>query len=114
MYVDVYRRQIVTYSNAVLALIFVLYGSNLCRFVLRNYMAQEVIEKAETGDFTGVRSLLQLLKDPYGLGDVGASAGKSCCIHRHVGFSLELSEFFFTLFYLERLVFRLISNQNPV
>lgn len=43
------------------------------RFVLRNYMAQEVIEKAEAGDFSGVRNLLQLLKDPYGL---GGSAGR--------------------------------------
>ncbi|MDT8991611.1 YdiU family protein [Curvibacter sp. APW13] len=35
------------------------------RFVLRNYMAQQAIERAETGDFSVVNDLLKVLAAPY-------------------------------------------------
>jgi serine/tyrosine/threonine adenylyltransferase len=35
------------------------------KYVLRNYLAQQAIEKAEQGDFTEVHALLQLLQKPY-------------------------------------------------
>ena len=35
------------------------------KYVLRNYMAQMAIDKAETGDFTLIDELYQLLKQPY-------------------------------------------------
>ncbi|GFS38767.1 protein adenylyltransferase SelO, mitochondrial [Nephila pilipes] len=35
------------------------------RFILRNYIAQEAIEKAENGDFSSVRKLVELLENPY-------------------------------------------------
>ena len=36
------------------------------RFILRNYILQEAIEKAETnGDLSGVKNLLELAKKPF-------------------------------------------------
>lgn len=35
------------------------------RLILRNYMAQDAIELAEAGDYSGVRNLLQILNKPY-------------------------------------------------
>ncbi|KAG8182258.1 hypothetical protein JTE90_024191 [Oedothorax gibbosus] len=35
------------------------------RFILRNYIAQATIEKAENGDFSGVKELMDALEDPY-------------------------------------------------
>ncbi|MCG8642221.1 MAG: YdiU family protein [Desulfobacterales bacterium] len=35
------------------------------KYVLRNYLAQQAIEKAETGDFSMVRDLLDLVRHPY-------------------------------------------------
>jgi uncharacterized protein YdiU (UPF0061 family) len=35
------------------------------RYVLRNYLVQESIEKAERGDFSEVDRLLNLLKNPF-------------------------------------------------
>jgi len=38
----------------------------LCfRFVLRNYIAQNAIDKAEKGDFSEVRNVLSLLQNPF-------------------------------------------------
>ncbi|XP_065891251.1 protein adenylyltransferase SelO, mitochondrial-like [Dysidea avara] len=50
------------------------------RFILRNYIAQNAIEKAEKGDFTEVRRVLKLLESPYSeasLETVGTSGGSS-------------------------------------
>ncbi|PRD27712.1 UNVERIFIED_CONTAM: Selenoo [Trichonephila clavipes] len=34
-------------------------------FILRNYIAQKAIEKAENGDFSSVRKLVEILENPY-------------------------------------------------
>ncbi|GBM93495.1 Selenoprotein O [Araneus ventricosus] len=39
--------------------------TNNPRFILRNYIAQEAIEKAENGDYSSVRRLVKLLEKPY-------------------------------------------------
>ena len=36
------------------------------KYILKNYMLQEAIAQAETGDVTGINTLLKLAKDPYG------------------------------------------------
>ncbi|KAI8585787.1 hypothetical protein BDZ88DRAFT_431604 [Geranomyces variabilis] len=35
------------------------------KYILRNHLAQQVIEQAEQGDFSGVNELLRLLQDPF-------------------------------------------------
>ncbi|KAF8789037.1 Protein adenylyltransferase SelO like protein [Argiope bruennichi] len=39
--------------------------NNNPRFILRNYIAQEAIEKAEKGDYSSVRRLVKILENPY-------------------------------------------------
>jgi len=42
-----------------------LMNQNNPKFILRNWIAQEAIEKAENGDFSAVNKLLETLKTPY-------------------------------------------------
>ena len=45
------------------------------RYVLRNWMAQSAIEKAEKDDFSEVRFLLQVLENPYTLNEEAEKRG---------------------------------------
>lgn len=38
---------------------------DFCRFILRNYIAQSVIEKCENQDFVPINNILKLLETPY-------------------------------------------------
>ena len=37
----------------------------VCRYILRNWIAQQAIEKAEKGDYSEVRRVLKLLEHPF-------------------------------------------------
>ena len=55
-----------------------------CRYVLRNWIAQQAIEKAEAGDHSEVRRVLRLLEHPFSDDNVeqlppGGSVGSSSC-----------------------------------
>ncbi len=45
--------------------IFTLMNRTNPKYIFRNYLAHETIEKTETGDFSMIEELLQLLKNPY-------------------------------------------------
>ena len=37
----------------------------ICRYVLRNWIAQNAIQKAESGDYSEVQRVLKLLEQPF-------------------------------------------------
>ncbi len=37
----------------------------VCRYILRSWIAQQAIEKAEKGDYSEVRRVLKLLEHPF-------------------------------------------------
>jgi uncharacterized protein YdiU (UPF0061 family) len=37
----------------------------VCRYILRNWIAQQAIEKAEKGDYSEVRRVMKLLEHPF-------------------------------------------------
>ena len=45
------------------------------RYILRNWMAQAAIEKADEGDFEEVRKLLKVLKRPFAMQKEAEEAG---------------------------------------
>ncbi len=44
------------------------------KFILRNFIAQQVIQDAEADNYKSVRALLRVLEDPYALGMLGATS----------------------------------------
>jgi len=42
-----------------------LMNSNNPKYILRNYIAQQAIQKAERGDYSEIEKLLTILKNPY-------------------------------------------------
>ena len=47
---------------------FKFFSGIICRFILRNYIAQRAIDAAEKGDFSEVRRVLRLLENPFSEG----------------------------------------------
>lgn len=47
------------------------------QYVLRNWMAQEVIKQAEKNDFSGVNFLLNVLSNPFTINEEAESRGFS-------------------------------------
>ncbi|KAK3597201.1 hypothetical protein CHS0354_003705 [Potamilus streckersoni] len=60
-YSDTQRREIMIKTNP--------------RYILRNWVAQAAIEKAEKSDFTGIEMVLKVLKNPYDYSEVAEKAG---------------------------------------